>query len=95
MDDDLKLVRKTDDGKYMVFCAGCGCCHGMDSRWTFNGDFEKPTFTPSFLVGGCLNHTRGKEHFGICHSYVTDGMIRYLDDCTHHLKGQTVPLEPF
>lgn len=27
-----------------------------------------------------------------CHSYVTDGMIRFLDDCSHTLKNQTVPL---
>lgn len=28
----------------------------------------------------------------ICHSFVTDGKIKYLNDCTHHLKGQTVDL---
>lgn len=27
-----------------------------------------------------------------CHSYITDGQIRFLDDCSHALKGQTVPL---
>lgn len=27
-----------------------------------------------------------------CHSYVTDGHIQFLADCTHHLAGQTVPL---
>lgn len=27
-----------------------------------------------------------------CHSYVTDGQIQFLDDSTHPLKGQTVPL---
>lgn len=32
---------------------------------------------------------------GICHSFIKDGMIQFLDDCTHHLKGQTVPLEDF
>lgn len=28
----------------------------------------------------------------ICHSFVTDGKIQFLDDCTHNLKGQTVEL---
>ncbi len=28
----------------------------------------------------------------ICHSFVTDGRIQFLDDCTHELKGQTVDL---
>lgn len=31
---------------------------------------------------------------GICHSFVTDGQIRFLSDCTHQLAGQTVPLPP-
>ncbi len=25
-----------------------------------------------------------------CHSFVTDGKIKFLSDCTHELKGQTV-----
>ena len=27
-----------------------------------------------------------------CHSFVTDGKIQFLSDCTHELAGQTVPL---
>ena len=30
-----------------------------------------------------------------CHSFVTNGQIQYLGDCTHALKGQTVPLRAF
>jgi hypothetical protein len=29
---------------------------------------------------------------GICHSYVRDGRIEFLPDCTHALAGQTVDL---
>lgn len=29
---------------------------------------------------------------GICHSFVTDGAIQFLPDCTHALAGQTVQL---
>jgi hypothetical protein len=32
---------------------------------------------------------------GICHSFIKDGMIQFLDDCTHALAGQTVPLGEF
>lgn len=32
---------------------------------------------------------------GICHSFVTDGQIKFLGDCTHQLAGQTVPLPAF
>lgn len=28
----------------------------------------------------------------VCHSFVTDGNIQFLSDCTHPLAGQTVPL---
>lgn len=28
----------------------------------------------------------------LCHSFVTDGQIRFLDDCSHGLRGKTVPL---
>lgn len=28
----------------------------------------------------------------VCHSFVTDGQIQFLSDCTHGLAGQTVPL---
>jgi hypothetical protein len=28
----------------------------------------------------------------VCHSFVTDGKIQFLSDCTHALAGQTVAL---
>jgi hypothetical protein len=28
----------------------------------------------------------------VCHSFVTDGHIQFLNDCTHELRGQTVQL---
>ena len=28
----------------------------------------------------------------VCHSYVTDGKIQFLSDCTHDLAGKTVDL---
>jgi hypothetical protein len=80
--------------EYIFECLGCGEAHmvrvfpGTNKGWTFNGDFEKPTVRPSILVNGnldCPNEPR-------CHSFITDGKIQYLDDCTHELKGQTVEL---
>lgn len=82
--------------RYMFFCPGCQCGHwfqvgeGPGPRWDFNGDLVRPTVTPSILTdfGGDPEPMR-------CHSYVTDGQIQFLGDCTHALAGQTVPLEPF
>lgn len=31
----------------------------------------------------------------ICHSFVTDGRIQFLSDCTHELAGQTVDLPDY
>jgi hypothetical protein len=74
-------------GGYTFFCPGCGGPHTIttegEAAWRFNGNLDRPTFTPSVLV------TRGEWR---CHSFVTDGQIQFLDDCTHSLKGQTVPL---
>lgn len=78
----------TSGGKFhgwMIFCPGCRFAHVFDSRWTFNGDLSHPTFKPSYLSYGSDAHPR-------CHSFVTDGKIRFLNDTTHELAGQTVDL---
>jgi hypothetical protein len=99
----VKLT-KTDDGMLIFYCEGCEQCHGVDSKWSFNGDSDNPTFTPSILVRGTQRIT-DEEHDLImagqhveprpfvCHSFVTDGKIQYLNDCTHSLAGQTIELK--
>lgn len=84
----MKVV-STSDGKYLIYCEGCEKAHGFDSRWSFNGDFEKPTFSPSLLVE--IGHYPNPSD--ICHSFVTDGKMQFLNDCTHKLAGQTVDLK--
>lgn len=61
-----------------------------DGRWTYNGDPEKPTFSPSILER--WNDPAGKPECN--HFFVTDGAIQYLDDCTHEFAGKTVELQP-
>lgn len=75
-------------------CPGCKCGHRFfkDGRWQFNGDYEKPTFSPSLLNTHLPNDARTK---GLrCHLFVRDGMIQFLGDCTHELAGKTVPVVP-
>lgn len=31
----------------------------------------------------------------VCHSFVVDGQMQFLSDCTHALAGQTVPIPPW
>jgi hypothetical protein len=77
------------------YCGGCKTHHQVPvtgpRQWAWNGSVEAPTLSPSILVkyDFVMDHIPEK----ICHSYVTDGRIQYLGDCTHALAGQTVPLE--
>lgn len=99
-----KVLIKLDsvDGIYLFHCPGCKCSHWFSTtgrtpanpkevreqfRWTFNGDLDKPTVRASIMV----KHGQGI----VCHSFITDGKIEYLSDCTHNLKGKTVELEPY
>ena len=95
-----------------LWCPGCDEHHAMPvskpsngdgPMWTFNGDEEKPTLSPSILVRGTKQITdeeakrimKGEKIEPIphvCHSFVTDGKIQFLGDCTHKLVGQTVDL---
>jgi hypothetical protein len=84
----MALISKIEDNGqviYLVFCVGCGYGHHFDSRWTFNGNYEKPTFSPSLLVFKDDPASR-------CHSFVKDGQWEYLSDCFHSLAGKTVPM---
>ncbi len=74
---------------WMAWCPGCDSPHVYDERWTFNGDQDAPTFTPSYLA----TSTFGDKHEPRrCHSYLKDGKLQFLPDCTHELAGKTVDL---
>jgi hypothetical protein len=76
--------------KIGFFCPGCKFLHMVDDKWDFNNNYNKPTIKPSILVQG---HRDGKDFK--CHSFVTDGKIRFLNDCTHKLAGKKVKLNNF
>lgn len=61
----------------------------LPTRWGFNGDADRPTFTPSLLCRYPFGEERREV---VCHSFITDGRIQYLGDCTHAMAGQTVDL---
>lgn len=63
--------------------------HNGTRRWTFNGDYEHPTFSPSMLLRA---HSTGvvRSHF-----FVRDGKIEYLADSSHAMAGKTVDLPEF
>jgi hypothetical protein len=70
-----------------------------DGRWTFNGDFEKPTFSPSInetfgKPGQTHEEMRADPNVQRSHCFIRDGKIEYLGDCTHSYAGQTVDIPP-
>lgn len=70
-------------------CPGCGYEHAFSAeRHVFNGDLNNPTVTPSLLQSNPQQHHT-------CHSYITDGKIKFLDDCWHELRGKTVELPEY
>lgn len=57
--------------------------------WSWNGDTEKPTLKPSIKT---WDGVRTKPGVTVCHTWVNDGKVQFLDDCTHELAGQTLDL---
>ncbi len=68
-----------------------------DHAWGWNGSMDAPTFTPSILVTYPANPEAIEEFKEWrterrCHSFVTDGKIQLLSDCTHKMAGMTVEI---
>lgn len=91
-----RKLRSVGGGGLMFLCPGCDGAHvvrvgeGTGPRWGYNGEAERPTFTPSVFV-----NPPGKFHNPqafICHSFITDGRIQFLGDSTHRLAGKTTDL---
>jgi hypothetical protein len=114
------ILRNGTDGRLIWWCPGCDSSHaiktgeGPGPRWGWNGNAERPTFTPSVLVTGRDFTAAGEAAFEAwhdagcpkpapdfeskdtcCHSFVVDGQMQMLGDCTHALAGQTVPIPPW
>jgi len=115
------ILRNVAGGRLAWWCPGCDEAHqiatgdGPGARWGWNGNAERPTFTPSVLVrtghhadgtnpADCFICKERRENPGedlrgfkcyLCHSFVVDGQMQMLSDCTHALAGQTVPIPPW
>ncbi|PKN16515.1 MAG: anaerobic dehydrogenase [Deltaproteobacteria bacterium HGW-Deltaproteobacteria-23] len=87
-----KIQRSENSWQYHFVCPGCNCEHAFDDRWKFNHDFDKPTISPSFLQRGFMGFKNEKPFYGTCHSFIENGSIRFLSDCSHELAGRTVEL---
>lgn len=58
-------------------------------NWSWNGDTEKPTVKPSILT----QFQWGEDRVTVrCHTFVNDGMVEFLQDCSHEFAGHTLHL---
>lgn len=110
------ILRSSEGGGLMFWCPGCDGAHqvkvgaGDGPRWGYNGNPDKPTFSPSILLRSEQwqppvtdeNYEEWKRApwqqtkvQTVCHSFVVDGNIQFLGDCTHAMAGKTVPLPDF
>ena len=98
------FLRKTDGG-YSHWCLGCEEMHVIPNSWSFNGDVNKPTFSPSVKITGIQTVVKDGEWTGewkrdaagntipyCCHYILTDGIVNFCSDCTHPLANAKLPL---
>lgn len=91
MSKRVEATTGPDGTEYRSFiCPGCKRAVTLPvtgpNAWGFNRDDSNPTFTPSILQ-------KTFDGRNVCHSFVTDGRIRFLTDSAHSLSGQTVELD--
>lgn len=108
MTNPIIIATPTDDHgkKYMSYwwwCPGCADfnghgAHRIDDRWPEPiGLPDKPTINGSYLSYGhepTDDSVPGYKGSPQCHSFIKEGHIQYLDDCTHSLVGQTIDMVP-
>lgn len=99
----LRSVDLTGADGIAFWCPGCDHAHVVaitgPKAWGYNGDPDRPTFTPSILIR--VEWSKQPLEPGddpkdwqdeVCHSFVRGGQIQFLGDSTHPLTGQTVPI---
>ena len=79
-----ELLHKMSGNRWAFWCPGCDESHVINDGWDIMFEGILPTISPSILVQGSDEKR--------CHSFVRNGVIEFLGDCTHKLAGQTVPL---
>lgn len=85
------------------WCPACKTMHRFavdqpfnnGAKWGYNNNPNHPTFIPSMNIRIGPYPSDDEDFPGkidVCHYFLHDGVIRYLSDCTHDLKGQEIAL---
>lgn len=94
-----KFLRKTDRG-YAHWCPGCKELHQIYTSWKYNNNPDCPTFSQSIKITGVqvvkvdgrwtgewVLDANEKAKPECCHYTLINGVLNYLPDCTHELRG--------
>jgi len=100
--EGVLFIRELPDGtgQCTYWCPGCDGGHtihyGGAETWTWDGNAEKPTFSPSVLANGLrgIASEEWLKRHPRCHAFVRAGKIYYLSDCEHSLANQEVDMVP-
>lgn len=79
---------KYSDGtvQCLYYCPGCKQEHAFNPKvHDYNDDSYRPTVKQSLLY-------TNPQKYRVCHAFIKEGMIQYMEDCWHDLKGKTVQL---
>lgn len=91
-DDLVRFDLKSGFSSVFYLCPGCGGSHSIPvfgcktdagHGWEWNGDYKRPTFSPS------INAYAGDDYR--CHHFVRDGVMEILGDSTQN-GGKKLPL---
>jgi hypothetical protein len=98
-----KLRRATNG--YVHWCPGCDQRHVIFDSWSFDGNLEKPTFSPSVKITGkkivvvdgrwtgeWVRDAAGNPVDDCCHYFLHVGELKFCGDSKHALAGKNVPL---
>ncbi len=98
-------LRISVPGAYLHWCPGCNQMHMFyvdepaenGAIWSFDGNIEYPSFTPSMhITVGPDGDPNDPEDYvpkkTVCHYFLTNGIIEFLNDCEHNLKGCKIEL---
>lgn len=81
----VRVAPSVEGTSYWLWCPACDDAVRLTDAWEFDGNLTHPTFAPSILTTTATTR---------CHSYLTAGVWRYLDDCSHGYAGQSLPTVP-
>lgn len=97
-------LRRAVNG-YIHWCPACEETHVIPDSWSFDGNLDRPTFSPSVKITGkqvvnkngrwtgeWVRDSNGNTLDLCCHYILTAGVLNYCGDCTHELRGQSIPL---